>query len=49
MLWGLTYDGENGARAVLEIFRKEIDLAFALTGTMIVIRVEFQYHTCVIL
>ncbi|KOC59761.1 Hydroxyacid oxidase 1 [Habropoda laboriosa] len=32
MLWGLSYDGEKGARQVLEIFRKEIDLAFALTG-----------------
>ncbi|KAK1133053.1 hypothetical protein K0M31_014416 [Melipona bicolor] len=32
MLWGLSRNGENGARAVLEVFRKEIDLAFALTG-----------------
>ncbi|CAK9808258.1 2-Hydroxyacid oxidase 1 [Anthophora plagiata] len=32
MLWGLSYDGEKGARQVLEIFRKEIDLVFALTG-----------------
>ncbi|XP_043793473.1 peroxisomal (S)-2-hydroxy-acid oxidase GLO5 [Apis laboriosa] len=32
LLWGLSYGGEHGARAVLEIFRKEIDIAFALTG-----------------
>ncbi|KZC06632.1 Peroxisomal (S)-2-hydroxy-acid oxidase GLO5 [Dufourea novaeangliae] len=32
MLWGLSHAGENGARRVLELFRKEIDLAFALTG-----------------
>ncbi|XP_014217219.1 peroxisomal (S)-2-hydroxy-acid oxidase GLO5 [Copidosoma floridanum] len=32
LLWGLTYAGEEGARAVLEIMRHEIDLAFALTG-----------------
>ncbi|CAL7949813.1 unnamed protein product [Xylocopa violacea] len=31
-LWGLSYGGEDGARQVLEVFRKEIDLAFALTG-----------------
>lgn len=46
MLWGLTCGGKNGARAVLEVFRKEIDLAFALTG-MIVTRVELP--SCVIL
>lgn len=32
MLWGLTYDGEKGAREILELMRREIDLAFALTG-----------------
>ncbi|XP_071869385.1 hydroxyacid oxidase [Bombus fervidus] len=32
MLWGLSYGGEEGARAVLEVFRKEIDVTFALTG-----------------
>ncbi|KAG6800896.1 hydroxyacid oxidase 1 [Apis mellifera caucasica] len=32
LLWGLSYGGERGARAVLEVFRKEIDVAFALTG-----------------
>ncbi|XP_076384022.1 hydroxyacid oxidase [Megalopta genalis] len=32
MLWGLSHSGEEGARNVLELFRKEIDLVFALTG-----------------
>ncbi|PBC28775.1 Hydroxyacid oxidase [Apis cerana cerana] len=32
LLWGLSYGGKDGARAVLEVFRKEIDVAFALTG-----------------
>lgn len=32
MLWGLSQGGEQGARQVLEIFRRELDLAFALTG-----------------
>ncbi|GAB1868969.1 Hydroxyacid oxidase 1 [Camponotus japonicus] len=32
MLWGLTYDGEKGAYQILELMRREIDLAFALTG-----------------
>ncbi|XP_054011973.1 2-Hydroxyacid oxidase 1 isoform X1 [Hylaeus anthracinus] len=32
ILWGLSHSGEKGARHILEIFRKEIDLAFALTG-----------------
>ncbi|KAL6448737.1 hypothetical protein ACFW04_000510 [Cataglyphis niger] len=32
MLWGLTYDGEKGASEILELMRREIDLAFALTG-----------------
>ncbi|XP_023288713.1 hydroxyacid oxidase 1 [Orussus abietinus] len=32
MLWGLSYNGEKGARAVLEMMRKEIDKAFALAG-----------------
>lgn len=32
LLWGLSQGGEEGAKHVLEIFRKEIDLAFALTG-----------------
>ncbi|XP_076659754.1 hydroxyacid oxidase [Halictus rubicundus] len=32
ILWGLSHSGEQGARNVLEIFRKEIDVAFALTG-----------------
>ncbi|XP_020284088.1 peroxisomal (S)-2-hydroxy-acid oxidase GLO1 isoform X2 [Pseudomyrmex gracilis] len=32
MLWGLACDGEEGARKILELMRREIDLAFALTG-----------------
>ena len=32
VLWGLTLDGEEGARAVLEHLRGEIDLAMALAG-----------------
>ena len=32
MLWGLAIDGENGARKVLQILRKEFDLAMALCG-----------------
>jgi len=32
VLWGLTLDGESGARAVLEHLRGEIDLAMALAG-----------------
>lgn len=32
VLWGLTLDGEEGVRAVLEHLRREIDLAMALAG-----------------
>lgn len=32
LLWGLAVDGEAGARRVLQLFRDEIDLAFALAG-----------------
>jgi 4-hydroxymandelate oxidase len=32
MLWGLAVDGENGARKVLQILKKELDLAMALCG-----------------
>jgi 4-hydroxymandelate oxidase len=32
ILWGLAVDGENGARAVLELLRRELDRAFALCG-----------------
>ncbi|KAL7300851.1 hypothetical protein TKK_0006409 [Trichogramma kaykai] len=32
MLWGLVHDGEKGARKVLEMMRREIDVAFALSG-----------------
>jgi 4-hydroxymandelate oxidase len=32
-LWGLAADGEAGARRVLELLVKELDLAMALCGT----------------
>ncbi len=32
VLWGLAYDGENGVREVLQILKKEFDLAMALCG-----------------
>ncbi len=32
ILWGLTLDGENGVRAVLQRIRAEIDLSMALAG-----------------
>lgn len=32
VLWGLTHSGEDGVRKVLEILRKEFDLAMALAG-----------------
>ena len=31
-LWGLAWDGEAGARRVLELLRDEIELALALCG-----------------
>lgn len=32
VIWGLAADGQNGVSIILEIFRKEIDLALALCG-----------------
>lgn len=32
VIWGLAADGEEGVRTVLEIFRKELDVAMALCG-----------------
>jgi len=32
VIWGLAAEGEKGVKAVLEIFRKELDLAMALCG-----------------
>ncbi|XP_011867160.1 PREDICTED: hydroxyacid oxidase 1 [Vollenhovia emeryi] len=32
MLWGLVHGGEKGASEILELMRREIDLALALTG-----------------
>lgn len=34
MIWGLVHSGEKGAREILELMRREIDLAFALTGKL---------------
>ncbi|KAL6258061.1 hypothetical protein P5V15_009978 [Pogonomyrmex californicus] len=34
MLWGLAHSGEKGASEILELIRREIDLAFALTGKL---------------
>ncbi len=39
ILWGLTVDGENGVRQVLEILRGELDLAMALCGCASVDRI----------
>jgi (S)-2-hydroxy-acid oxidase len=33
LLWGLAVGGEQGARKVLQIYRDELDLTMALTGT----------------
>lgn len=32
LLWGLAWDGERGAGAVLDMLRSELDLAMAITG-----------------
>ncbi|CAM1154046.1 HAO1 (predicted) [Pycnogonum litorale] len=32
MLWGLVHDGQEGGRRILEILKKEVDLAMALSG-----------------
>jgi len=32
VLWGLTLDGADGVRAVLQHLRAEVDLAMALSG-----------------
>jgi 4-hydroxymandelate oxidase len=32
VLWGLTLDGSDGVRAVLQHIRGEVDLAMALAG-----------------
>jgi 4-hydroxymandelate oxidase len=33
LLWGLAWDGERGAGAVLDMLRSELDLAMAIAGT----------------
>ena len=32
ILWGLAFDGQNGVNLTLNILRKELDLAMALSG-----------------
>lgn len=32
MIWGLAQGGEKGAKAILELMKKDIDQTFALTG-----------------
>ena len=32
ILWGLAYDGQHGAKLVLDMLRRELDLAMALAG-----------------
>jgi len=32
VIWGLAVDGENGVKTILEIFRRELDIAMALCG-----------------
>ena len=32
VLWGLTLDGQKGVELTLEMLRKELDLAMALSG-----------------
>ncbi|EFN83996.1 Hydroxyacid oxidase 1 [Harpegnathos saltator] len=52
MLWGLTYNGENGAKEILELMRKEIDLAFALTGKLqqtLIIHINICLINCLII
>ena len=38
-IWGLAYDGENGVCSVLEILKKEFDLAMALCGCVSVTKI----------
>jgi isopentenyl diphosphate isomerase/L-lactate dehydrogenase-like FMN-dependent dehydrogenase len=43
MIWGITVDGESGAKKVLEILRDELDLTMALSGVADVNEVSSQY------
>lgn len=43
VIWGLAVDGENGVTAVLEILRKELELAMALCGCNSVIKVSKDF------
>ncbi|XP_046392277.1 hydroxyacid oxidase 1 [Ischnura elegans] len=40
VLWGLAYDGEEGAKTVLEIIRHEFDFTLALTGCSSIAGIE---------
>ena len=42
ILWGLAYDGESGVRKVLQILKKEFDLAMALCGCTSVSNISFD-------
>jgi 4-hydroxymandelate oxidase len=45
VLWGLAVDGEAGARAVLEILRREFDTALALIGCSHAVDLNMDYLT----
>jgi isopentenyl diphosphate isomerase/L-lactate dehydrogenase-like FMN-dependent dehydrogenase len=45
ILWGLAYDGENGVRKVLQILRKEFDLAMALCGCTSVKKIKKKVNS----
>jgi (S)-2-hydroxy-acid oxidase len=47
ILWGLAYDGENGAAKVLEIIRDEFSLCMALAGCRTVDEIVKRKH-CVV-
>jgi 4-hydroxymandelate oxidase len=45
VLWGLAVDGEAGARAILEILRREFDTALALIGCSHAVGLNMDYLT----
>ena len=45
ILWGLAYDGENGVKGVLELFRSEFKMAMALSGSLDKPPVSFPMNT----
>ena len=44
-VWGLAADGENGARAVLELLREELAVALHLTGCRAVTELGREHVT----